>query len=77
LICSNDFVLVTITEMEEEYIIKIKLSDRNRNFGEITEQIEKFLKERDGVEDFCLYKEVDKTKVELKNIIFKIGQLGK
>ncbi|KKK72451.1 hypothetical protein LCGC14_2903740 [marine sediment metagenome] len=77
MICSNDFVLVTITEMEEEYIIKIKLSDRNRNFGEITEQIEKFLKERDGVEDFCLYKEVDKTKVELKNIIFKIGQLGK
>ncbi len=45
--------------MKQEYIIKIRLSDRNRNFVEIIEQIKNFLKERDGVEDFCLYREVN------------------
>ncbi len=36
--------------MKKEYIIEIKVNDFNRNFGEITEQITKWLMERDGVE---------------------------
>ncbi len=36
--------------MRRKYLIKINAYDTNRNFGEILDQIKKFLIERDGVE---------------------------
>ncbi len=36
--------------MKKEYIITIRVNDFNRNFGEITDQIQRLLIERDGVE---------------------------
>lgn len=36
--------------MKKKYIIEIKVNDFNRNFGEIIDQIQRWLIERDGVE---------------------------
>ncbi len=44
--------------MDKEYIIKLKLNDGNRNFGEILEQIENFLQLRDGIKESIIYKEI-------------------
>ncbi len=43
--------------MKRKYFIKLELCDRNRNFGEIIEQIEKFIKEREGVDEINIFKE--------------------
>lgn len=49
--------------MRAEYIIKLKLHDSNKNFGETLETIEKFIKERDGVLEVNLFKELQSAGV--------------
>lgn len=40
--------------MKEKYIIEIRVNDYNRNLGEITDQITKWIGERDGVESVSI-----------------------